>query len=81
MYEWDLTPFYPSFESEAFKQDGAKLFVMVDELIAFFNHPDAKTKVGWFLEEVLKKTRRFTSFIITGDELHYFALVGQHSGL
>ncbi|HNZ50818.1 MAG TPA: M3 family metallopeptidase, partial [Bacilli bacterium] len=55
MYEWDLTPFYPSFESEAFKQDGAKLFVMVDELIAFFNHPDAKTKVGWFLEEVLKK--------------------------
>ncbi|MGD9605463.1 MAG: M3 family oligoendopeptidase [Bacilli bacterium] len=55
MYEWDLTPFYQSFESEAFKQDGAKLFSMLDEIIAFFNHPNASIKPAWFLEENLKQ--------------------------
>ncbi|MGD9886711.1 MAG: M3 family oligoendopeptidase [Bacilli bacterium] len=58
MYEWDLNPFYPSFESESFKQDGAKLFSLLDEVMAFFNHADAKTKPTWFLEETLKQQER-----------------------
>jgi len=55
MYEWDLSPLYPSFSSDSFKEDCAKLFDLVEKAIKTYDDKSLINQPVQFLEEVLKQ--------------------------